>query len=75
MKPQLVQHSIVINGNRFKMTEGVVQSTNTQLIIDKLTKTECDDILREANKLKSTVATNPVKRQLLQGIIMGCLRK
>lgn len=68
-------HSIILNGKRFKMTEGVVQSTNTQLVLDKLTKDECDAILREANKIKSTVASNPVKRQLLQGIIMGCLRK
>lgn len=72
---QITQHSIIINGHRFKMTEGVVQSTNTQLLIDKLTKDECDGILLEANKIKSTVANHPVKRQLLQGIIMGCLRK
>lgn len=74
MKKQ-VQHSIIINGHRFKMSEGIVQSTNTQLLIDKLTKDECDAILREANKIKSTVASHPVKRQLLQGIIMGCIRK
>ena len=68
-------HSIILDGHRFKMTEGVLQSTNTQLVIDKLTKEQCDSVLREANKIKSTVQSNPVKRQLLQGIIMGCLRK
>ena len=68
-------HSIILNGVRFKMTEGVVQSTNTQLVLDKLTKAECDGILREANRIKLSVSNHPVKRQLLQGIIMGCLRK
>lgn len=75
MKTQLTQHSIIINGNRFKMTEGVIQSTNTQLVLDKLTKDQCDDILREANKMKTSVINHPVKRQLLQSIIMGCIRK
>jgi|AGFT01.1.fsa_nt_gi hypothetical protein len=68
-------HSLILNGIRFKMQEGTVQSTNTQLVIDKLTKEQCDGILREANRIKATVANHPVKRQLLQGIIMGCLRK
>ncbi|AZU97987.1 hypothetical protein SEPL_379 [Salmonella phage SE_PL] len=68
-------HSLVLNGIRFKMTEGALQSTNTQLVLDKLTKEQCDGILREANRIKSTVSNHPVKRQLLQGIIMGCLRK
>lgn len=70
-----VQHSIIINGNRFKMTEGIVQSTNTQLVLDKLTKDECDSVLREANRIRETVANHPVKRQLLQSIIMGCIHK
>lgn len=71
----LPTQSIILDGHRFKMTEGIVQSTNTQLIIDKLTKEQCERVLREADKIKSTVQSNPVKKQLLQGIIMGCLRK
>lgn len=71
----MITHSIILNGVRFKMAEGTMQATNTQLIIDKLTKDECDGILKEANRIKATVASHPVKRQLLQGIIMGCLRK
>lgn len=71
----MTTHSLLLDGIRFKMTEGALQSTNTQLIIDKLTKEQCDKVLKEANKIKSTVQFNPVKRQLLQGIIMGCIRK
>lgn len=72
---KLVQHSLILNGVRFKMTEGAIQTTNTQLVLDKLSKDECDAILKEANKIKSTVQSHPVKKQLLQGIIMGCIRK
>lgn len=75
MQKTLVQHSLIIDGVRFKMTEGALQSTNTQIVLDKLSKDKCDSILKEASKLKGTVANNPVKRQLLQCIIMGCLRK
>lgn len=75
MKQAPIQHSLIIDGVRFKMTEGIVQSTNTQLVLDKLSKEKCDSILKEANRIKGTVANNPVKRQLLQGNIMGCIRK
>lgn len=47
----------------------------THSLVLNVTKEQCDGILREANRIKSTVSNHPVKRQLLQGIIMGCLRK
>lgn len=70
-----IQYSLIIDGVRFKMSEGVLQSTNTQLVLDNLSKDKCNAILKEANKIKSSVLNHPVKSQLLQVIIMGCIRK
>jgi hypothetical protein len=57
------------------MAEGAIQSTNVQLVLDKLSREEAARTLIEAKGLRPAYMKNPVLSMLLNLIIIGASKK
>lgn len=71
--PDIAYHSIVIANKRFRMAEGSAQVTNYQLVLDKCTANEKEQIYKEACKIRNQY-TDPVEKTLINLIMLGCLK-
>lgn len=74
-KNPLVYHSVIINNKRYKMSEGLAQVTNVQLILDKLTPEEAQMTVIQAKKMRPGYSNHPVLSMLLNLIIVGASKK
>lgn len=71
----ITYHSVILQGNRFKMAEGSAQMTNVQLVLDKLDREQSALTLLEAKRIRPGYAKHPVLSMLLNLIILGCTKK
>lgn len=71
----MTYHSVIIQGLRFKMAEGAIQSTNVQLVLDKLDDEQTAKVLQDAKRMRPAYSKKPVHAMLLNLIIIGASKR